>query len=157
MADVVNAITAGVAAFGLILTGIGLLLARRQLELQNRQRRLELGSFYIARYWELDDALLLTDKKSDDHRRHRHRYLRLCEDEYDAARLGWLDAEQWGAWHKALVGDRTREMLRSDLAVCDPDKEGFSSLRACLGQIAAEGRLHSIHHCTSGPHSSLAS
>ena len=31
------------------------------------------------------------------------RYFNLCENEFDSARLGWLDPQQWAVWHSAYV------------------------------------------------------
>lgn len=95
----------------------------------NRQRLLELGSFYIQRYWAIDDDLLRFPKGSEDHRHARHRYLRLCEDEFEAARRGWLDKHQWEIWHEWI--SRSNGIL-GDLDVCDPDKDSFEHVRACL-------------------------
>ena len=52
---------------------------------------------YSARFWAIDDELTMTDPASDPGRytRLQKRYLKLREDEFDAARLSWLDATQW--------------------------------------------------------------
>ena len=132
-----------------VVAAIGLLLTAQQLRIQNRQRLLELGNFYIARYWQIDDDLLLTKRTDEAHKGHRHRYLRLCEDEYDAARAKWLDSEQWAIWHMGLVGERSRELLEDDLSVRDPKLEAFVSLRTCLAQVERQGEPHSSERCDS--------
>ena len=88
-------------AAGAVIAAIGLLLTARQLKIQNRQHRLELGGLYINRFWSVDDELTMADPASEPERYKRLRipYLKLCEDEFDAARLGWLDPQQWAVWH----------------------------------------------------------
>lgn len=131
-----------------MLAAVGLWLAARQLRIQNRQRLLELGNFYIARYWQIDDDLLITSKETADHTRQRHRYLRLCEDEYDAARLGWLDEEQWSVWHRQFLSETGSAHLEGDLSECDPEGNGFTSIRACLQQFRRDGNPHEWTGCT---------
>jgi hypothetical protein len=136
-----------VQTMSLVITALGVLIAAFgvpalfvQMRLQLRQRKLELGNFYIQRYWEIDDAMLIVSKGTDSHRHQRNRYLGLCEDEYDAASYGWLDPMHWKIWHESTLED--------DLAVRDPGAEGFPSVRACLVQVRTEGRSHSIERCT---------
>jgi hypothetical protein len=143
-----------VETMSLVITSLGVLVALVgvpvlyvQMQLQLRQRKLELGNFYIQRYWEIDDAMLMEIKGTDNHRRQRHRYLRLCEDEYDAASYGWLDPMHWKIWHAWLTSPKTAATLEGDLAVCDPEAEGFPSVRSCLAQVRAEGGAHSIERC----------
>lgn len=124
----------------------GLVAIWLQLKTQNQQRQLELGNFYINRYWQLDDDMLLTDKREVDHRRHRHRYLRLTEDEYDAASFGWLDEEQWRVWHAVFVTERGASALRADLEAVAVDS-GFESIRACLMQREAAAEGHQAKEC----------
>ena len=125
----------------------GLVTIFLQLRTQSQQRRLELGNFYINRYWQLDDDLLLTDKNDKAHQRHRHRYLRLTEDEFDAARVGWLDGEQWSVWHAVFVAKSGWESLKADLAAVAADGSGFESIRACTKQREDDGVSHDTHSC----------
>jgi len=136
-----------IAGFGVLIAAVGVPLLYAQLRLQNRQRKLELGNFYIQRFWEIDDAMLREPKGTDSHRRERHRYLRLCEDEYDAARYGWLDRLHWSIWHEWLTSTKGASNLRSDLEACDPEENGFPSIRACLAQLKNETQPHSVEAC----------
>src|SRR3954468_16244014 len=86
----------------MVIAIVGLSLVGWQLREQRRAMRAEFGNLYIQRYWQIDDDLLLEAKGSDRHKQHRHRYLRLFEDEFDVALLGFLDGEQWRAWHSVL-------------------------------------------------------
>jgi hypothetical protein len=149
-----------VETMSLVITALGVLIAAFgvpalfvQMRLQLRQRKLELGNFYIQRYWEIDDAMLFEPKGTDSHRRQRHRYLRLCEDEYDAASYRWLDPMHWKIWHEWLTSPKGASALEDDLAACDPGRERFPSVRACLAQVRAEGRSHSIERCAARAHS----
>lgn len=110
----------------------GVTLAMRELRQGNRQQRLELGNLYIQRYWQIDDDMLRLPKGSQEHTHSRHRYLRLCEDEFEAARNGWLDDAQWAVWHSWLTRENGQWQLKSDLDACDLSAAGFEHVRNCL-------------------------
>jgi hypothetical protein len=75
----------------LVAAGVELSLVGWQLRQQGIEMQAEFGNLYIQRCWDIDDDLLLALKGSEEHRRHRHRYLRLFEDEFDVASLGFLN------------------------------------------------------------------
>lgn len=131
----------------LVTAIIGLRFVGRQLREQQRTLRAELGNLYIERYWQIDDDLLLERKGSKRHRQHRHRYLRLFEDEFDVAKLGFLDPEQWRVWHGVLSDEGARELIRDDLRVCDPKGDSFRRLRACITQRERDAADHDVRHC----------
>lgn len=116
----------------LVTAVLGVILGLRQLKRSQRLERLELGNLYVQRYWEIDDAMLLTEKGSDEHRRHRRRYLRLCDDEFEAARQDWLDPDQWAVWHSFLSQDSGRRKLEADLASLGAGGTEFEFVRTCL-------------------------
>jgi hypothetical protein len=127
-------------ATGAVIAAVGLLLKARQLKIQNRQHRLEMGTLYIHRFWSVDDELTMTDPATEPehYNRLRIRYLKLCEDEFDAARLGWLDPQQWGVLHSAYLRASLRAELES--AIRDHgDVLDLRSLKACLAQTASAG------------------
>lgn len=133
---------------GTLVTAIvGLTLVAWQLHEQRRTMRAEFGNLYIERYWQIDDALLMETKGSDTHNQHRHRYLRLFEDEFDVASLGFLDARQWRAWHAVLDDTKPLERLKDDLRVCNPANDEFVRLRACIRQRDHDGKPHKIGEC----------
>lgn len=135
----------GIGTFLVALVGVvGGLIALRQ---GNRQRMLDLGSLYIQRYWAIDDALLQLPKGSPAHNQARHRYLRLCEDEFEAAHLGWLDRGQWEVWHEWLTAPGTVALITEDLKLCDPGIPRFVRLRACLSACLESGKTHSWKEC----------
>lgn len=127
----------------LVVAVVGVSLAIPQLRQGNRQQLLELGGLYIQRYWQIDDDLLRLPKGSPEHTHPRHRYLRLCEDELEAARNGWLDPKQWWVWHSWLAREAAQGQLRSDLEACDRDGTGFDHIRCCL----ASGTDHDWAKC----------
>jgi hypothetical protein len=135
-------------AAGAVIAAIGLLLTARQLKIQNRQHRLELGGLYINRFWSVDDELTMADPASEPERykRLRIRYLKLCEDEFDAARLGWLDPQQWAVWHSEYLRASLRAELES--AIRDHgDALDLRSLKACLAQTTSVGP-HDAQTCS---------
>lgn len=136
---------------GTLVTAIvGLSLVGWQLREQRRAMRAEFGNLYIQRYWEIDDALLLETKGSERHKQHRHRYLRLFEDEFDVASPGFLDREQWKAWHSLLDDMSALARVKDDLHVCNPAEDQFERLRACIGQRDRDGRAHDVSKCIGG-------
>lgn len=113
-----------------------------------------MAASYLQRFWTIDDDLLIAEKGSDEHRRHVHRYLRLCEDEFEAARQGILDYRYWQLWHSWLASGPMRSQLRADLEVVDAADERFAHIRACLSTdspshswpqgTARSGRWHDL-------------
>lgn len=101
-----------------------ILVARRQLNEAQRQREVQIGLQYLARYWEISAALLTTDKQTLDHKHHQHRYLLLCEDEFEAAGAGWLEDNMWKRWHDWLSSPIQRTLIQLDLAACPTPSEG---------------------------------
>ena len=104
-------------------------------------------SLYIQRFWAIDDDLLLAPKGTKMHDQHRHRYLRLFEDEFDVAALHFLDERQWAAWHSVLDDPHALELVEADLAVCDPVGDQFRRLRRCVQQRAQHSRRHAVSEC----------
>jgi len=133
---------------GTLLTAVlGVCFVGWQLGEQRRAMRAEFGNLYIQRYWSIDDDLMLADKNSPVHAQHRHRYLRLFEDEFDVASLGFLDKKQWRAWHSVLDSHKMLARLEDDLAVCNPDGDEFDRLRSCLAQRKREDEPHDVSRC----------
>lgn len=126
---------------------VGLGLVNLQLRAQRRATKAELGNLYVQRYWTIDDDLLLEPKESPKHKQHRHRYLRLFEDEFEAARLDFLDDKQWAVWHSVLDDQATADRVVEDLAVCDPEQGQFQHLRACIAQRQRESGSHRSPAC----------
>ena len=117
----------------LTIAGVGVGLGLRQLRLHSRQQNLELSHLYLQRYWEIDDSRLMAGENDTVH---RHRYLILCEDEYDAARGKWLDMQLWEEWHSWLARTGSRPRLESDLEAVADGEKNFEHLRACLATPA---------------------
>lgn len=126
---------------------IGLSLVVWQLREQRRAMRAEFGNLYIQRYWQIDDDLLLAEKGTPLHDQHRHRYLRLFEDEFDVSALGFLDTHQWASWHAVLDEPAALATVRRDLEECSPSDTSFKRLRACIDQREKEKRAHPAAAC----------
>ena len=90
----------------------------------------ELANLYVQRFWHIDDLrqraaqasnaeeMLLLDRM----------YARLCEDEFEIARVGLLDAKIWAVWHGPIV-----EGLRDSQSLCNASTAEFVLARRCLG------------------------
>lgn len=109
-----------------IATLVGIAAAVLTLSLQRRQARHQFEHTYVDRYWTIDDEALTSH---DDRCVERlARYLRLCEDEFDAMRLGQISWRTWNVWHDAFddrISDTdVREYLRSH-------REEFTWIRTC--------------------------
>lgn len=128
-----------------LATAIGVLAAVYGLLLSRRQARATFEHQFVQRYWELDDDRL---RDAEDESLFRRRYLRLCEDEYEAMRLGQVSWRTWEVWHDAMR-DTTAQLGDSItlphewLAVCLslPDHPGSD----CIALFAASSGGHSKH------------
>ena len=118
-----------------------------QLKEARRQRKVQIGLQYLDRYWSISDDLLHATKGSHEHKQHQHRYLILCEDEYDAAREQWLEEGMWRQWHEWLASEVTRELTQRDLTNCADSVHEFRSVRACLTGAAG----HDWAKCPANP------
>lgn len=117
----------------LLLIGFaGVLVAVLGVRSSRKQRRVDTGNLYLQRYWKIDDALLISPKGSPEHLRHQHRYLRLSDDEFDAAEQQWIDQSQWIIWHSWLATDQTRRQLTADLSAIGATELDFQNLRLCV-------------------------
>jgi hypothetical protein len=125
------------------ITALGVFIGAAGLWAQARQRKLALTQLYVQRFWQLDD--LMRDAHSDDIRDSGYweAYLRLCEDEYEIAHLGWIELSVWEVWHAAirdsLVRSGTAKFTQKYLGECHsaPDHAG---LRCAALQEATRAR-----------------
>lgn len=132
----------------LITAVVGLGLVTRQLSEQRRTMKAALGNLYIQRFWDISDAMLYEEKGTKRHTQSRRRYLQLFEDEFEVARLDFLDKREWHVWHAVLDEDRLRERVQDDLTVCDPEGQEFELLRACLAQRDLYKQSHPASRCS---------
>lgn len=105
-------------------TALGVFIAAAGLFAQTRARKFGLAQVYIKRYWEVDE-LFVQDERQRHDSTYARRYLRLCEDEFDAARLGWVDIAVWRAWH---------EGIRSQVGEQRFDVSKYGQLARCIEQ-----------------------
>ena len=122
-----------VADIASIVTAVGVFFAVIGLFAQTRQRKFGLAELYIQRYWQIDDAMKLAVAEGKSDAVDQARYLVLCEDEYEVAQLGWIDANVWTAWHEAIVNGTRSAVLPED---------GFRLLKACRN-----GQPHKPYQC----------
>lgn len=127
-------LSTGIDMATLLVAVVGVVWGLVELTQSRRQQRLELGNLYIQRFWQIDDDLLRFSKGSADHRQARHRYLRLCEDEFEAAANNWLDQQQSAVWHGWIATESQRVLLIDDLQTCDPESTRFEHIRSCLAR-----------------------
>ena len=85
-----------------LITAVGVLLGVLTLRASLRQRLRQFESFYVARYWHLMDGLSLAALRgdeqsdvSDDDEKVVRSYIRLCEDECELRRDGWIGDATW--------------------------------------------------------------
>ena len=115
-----------------IIAGFAVFFGLDQLKQVRKQRQAELAQLYIGRYWCIIDDHLLGSRNADDQKAHKERYLMLCEDEYEATQLGWLDHVHFAEWHRLIVRDRDRIVPMLDEV--DPGRGKFAHLRKCLAE-----------------------
>ncbi|MDI5975993.1 hypothetical protein [Amycolatopsis magusensis] len=82
-----------------------LIVAALSVRAAKRQRLRQFETVYVQRYWALMDRLSLDALRGepvgdlvDDDQRAVRAYLRLCEDQLDLRRRGWLSASTWLIW-----------------------------------------------------------
>jgi hypothetical protein len=98
------------------------LFAAGGLWAQTRARKFELALVYIQQYWAVDKDLIQESRPATDSASVQ-RYLRLGEDEFDAARQGCIDVSIWRIWH-----DGMRMQVRDD----NLDPAEFKQLKLCM-------------------------
>lgn len=98
---------------------------------------------YIERYWAISDDLLRTKHDGDvkSAEMHRERYLRLCEDEFEAQQLGKLSKRTWGVWHNAIQDVFLANSDEMRLLSATSTSE-YDLLRSCI-----DGGRHSTEVC----------
>ena len=139
-----------VASWGLahlegLIAALGLVFVGWQIRLQTRAEKEGLTHAYLPRYWEIDDCVRSPGIPEDERNYHLARYLRLTEDEFEAARLGWLPTHRWEVWHEWLCDDRFRDELSTRVDTVGPPEGECMHLRRCLGV----GQPHTWADCPS--------
>lgn len=109
------------AELAALATAVGVLAAVYQLLLSRRQAVSAFEHQFVQRYWDLEDQKAVP---VGDDAPSRNRYLRLCEDEYEAMRLAQVSWRTWVVWHDAI-----REALGEGASTVGKDYEW---LRTCL-------------------------
>jgi hypothetical protein len=107
-----------------VAMAVGVFIGAAGLFAQTRARKFGLAQVYIKRYWEVDELFVRDDHQRQDST-YARRYLRLCEDEFDAAQLGWVDIAVWRAWHEGIRSQVKRERFNVDK---------YGQLKRCMEQ-----------------------
>lgn len=98
------------------------MVAAAGLFAQTQARKFGLAQVYIQRYWEIDDRFIEEGCPSPGSANAR-RYLRLCEDEFEVARQGWIDLGVWRTWHSGI---------RLQVAELELDVSKYELLSQCV-------------------------
>jgi hypothetical protein len=117
-----------------IATAVAVLIAAGGLFAQSRARKFGLAQVYIERYWVVDEYFLPA-RRPEPTSADARRYLRLCEDEFDAAQQGWIDVAVWRTWHSGI---------REQVHELNLDVSAYDHLRVCMAGAAG-------HEATSCP------
>lgn len=96
-----------------VATAIAVIVAAVSLLFQVNQRKMTLAQMYVERYWQIDDAFTEAKEAGASLEIHQERYLRLCEDEYEIARLGWVTHSVWQVWHEGIVANLDPQTIPS--------------------------------------------
>lgn len=90
---------------------------------------------YVQRFWDIDDRRLRAEQVGDKDELllQDRRYVRLCEDEFELVRLGWIDAEIWAVWHASI-----RVALEHSRALVDAEPIDLLLARRCRGAFEHE-------------------
>lgn len=111
-----------------IATAVAVLIGAGGLWAQTRARKFELALVYVQQYWKIEEDLVREASLSAA-TPSGHRYLRLCEDEFDAARQGWIDVAIWRIWHDGMHSelervdqDQLRKFDQLHLCMSDPNE-----------------------------------
>jgi hypothetical protein len=98
-----------------IATAVGVLFALIGIRQVQRQRLRQFEDFYVARYWKIMDQFSLrvlrgngTGQISRDDEKAVYGYLRLCEDEFDLRREGWISNSSWIFWTDGMLAQLER-------------------------------------------------
>jgi hypothetical protein len=115
-------------AISAIVTLIGVVVAILAVGAAHLQRRRQFETIYVQRYWVLMDQLSLDAIKGRERPQinptdqHVIRsYLRLCEDELELRREGWISEETWAIWRTGILAQIQRWPFKA--VWCEVDRQ----------------------------------
>lgn len=95
-----------IADIASVATAVGVAAGIYQLRLSWKQGRASFEQTFVDRYWSIEDDRL---RGTDSAQVNRQRYLRLCEDQFEHARLRQISRRTWSIWHDGIkIGWVTR-------------------------------------------------
>lgn len=99
-----------------VVTAVGVLLAALSIRASQRQRLRSFEAFYVERYWSLMDSLSLEAikldpnyERDDSDEKAVRSYIRLCEDECELRKKGWIADATWKIWTEGMKDQLLRE------------------------------------------------
>jgi hypothetical protein len=96
---------------GTLATAVGVFIAVLSLGASRRQRLRQFESLYVRRYWTIMDELSLDVMRgtpqngaalSERDEKAIRSYLRLCEDQLELRKEGWISDETWQMWRNGI-------------------------------------------------------
>lgn len=126
----IQTIATCVTAFGVVVATLGLRASRRQ-----RLRQFEM--LYVQRYWTLMDQLSLAARRGtsggpvpEGDEKVVLAYFRLCEDQLDLRKFGWISDTTWKLWSTGME-DQFQRWPFDDIWETTSSLPGFARLREC--------------------------
>jgi hypothetical protein len=137
-----------IQTFASVVTAVGVVVAAIGLRQVQRQRLRQFEGQFVARYWVLMDRLSLQALRGDDQEPHRdddervvRAYFRLCEDELELRREGWITDATWAVWAVGIEARLQRWPFRQiwDEVTRTGQERGTADF-TCLHQFCADHR-----------------
>lgn len=113
------------------VTIVGLPIAIVQLWLNRRQMHMAFEQTYVNRYWVIDDDRVMCSAAPQKRVQHAVRYLRLCEDELELMRLGFVSWRTWDVWHQGILQGVQADEVEEALAIPE-HHSAFEWVRSCI-------------------------
>jgi hypothetical protein len=124
-----------------VIMMLSLVFAGTALRASQRQRLRQLEMLYVQRYWSLMDKLSLSALRGtpsievdDEDEKVVRAYLRLCEDQLELRKQGWLTNATWRLWSVGMEQQLNRWPFRAVWsAIRDADVDEFALLHELTG------------------------
>ena len=105
-----------ITAAASVLALLGVFAIAWQIVLQKRQLIRDIENDYVQRYWQIRDEIDAAAPGSDEERRWRFAYVRLCEDEIDLHEMrGRVTSATWKQWDSGMRAELAANQLYREL------------------------------------------
>ena len=132
----IAAVATTVAALIALFAGV---VAAKSLWALNRQRIRQFETTFVERYWSLMDRLSLAALRgvhqpniADEDAKVSRLYLRLCEDQLELRRDGWISDETWEVWEPGIIAQIHRWPFSAEWEHVMLETDEFKLLRALI-------------------------